>query len=339
VFGDERVAFVQTSHDYRDWAGSAYLTGCYWEYRAMYGGYMRSRSTRGSALTTGTMCLVRRRALERVGGWATWCCTEDSELSVRLHAAGYTGRYVHRTFGRGLIPEEFAGYRRQRHRWIYGPAQEFRRHWRLFLPARWATPSALTPVQKILLAHHGIRELSAAAASLVFTATVVALTAVLSLSPHTVRVSPDTMVGLAAGAASGMLLLWPLFRDVVGCTRAQALRAIVCRMALFDTRLSAGTAGWRSTSGKFRRTPKFPASSTRAKAVRATARETARGVAALGLAVWAITASSGSSLLLLLACYLLARTTCWLAAPALSLSADRSLRSARQRGQRAGVKT
>lgn len=332
AFDDERTAFVQTSHDYRDWAGNAYLTGCYREYRGMYGGYMRSRSGRGSALTTGTMCLVRRTALARVGGWAEWCCTEDSELSVRLHAAGYTGRYVHRTYGRGLVPEEFAGYRRQRHRWVYGPTQELRRHWRLYLPARWAAPSALTPRQKILFAHHGVRELSASAASLVSTAAVVALAVLLPLTAATASVSPVALLGLAAGAVSGALVFWPLFRGVVGCTRPQALRAIVCRMALYDTRLAAGMAGWRSTSGTFRRTSKFPASSTRTKALAGTARETARGFAALGVAGWAVAASPQWSLGVLLGGYLVARAACSLAAPALALSADRAIRSGTRPG-------
>ncbi|MEN3305243.1 MAG: hypothetical protein V7603_1445 [Micromonosporaceae bacterium] len=326
AFGDTRLAFVQTSHDYRDWAASAYLTGCYWEYRAMYAGYMRSRSQRETALTTGTMCLVRRSALERVGGWAEWCCTEDSELSVRLHAAGYTGRYVHRTYGRGLVPQEFAGYRRQRHRWIYGPTQEFRRHWRLYLPARWARPSALTWSQKLLFAHHGLRELATGAAALAVTATAVALTVLLALRPPGAALPAAATIGLAAGAASALLALWPLFRGVIGCTRRTALRAILCRMALADTRLSAGLAGCRTGTGEFRRTDKFPASSNRRKALASTGRETARGFAALALAGWALVASAGADVIIPLVAYLILRGACWLTAPILSMSADRSIR-------------
>jgi hypothetical protein len=327
AFTDERLAFVQTSHDYRDWAGSSYLTGCYWEYRASYCGYMRSRSMRESALITGTMCLIRKRALAEVGGWAEWCCTEDSELSVRLHAAGYTGRYLHRTYGRGLVPEEYAGYRQQRHRWVYGPTQEFRRHWRLFLPARWAAPSALTPGQKFLFAHHGAREMAVAATSLIATLTVVALTLQHIAGSGGVPIPAAALVGLAAAAASWTLLLWPLFRHVVGCSPAQACSAIVSRLALFGARLCAGTDGWRSSSGTFRRTNKFRPSSSRAKAIADTARETSRGLGALALSAWALAAGGGSGLTLPLAGYLTIRAVGWLAAPALALSADRSIRN------------
>lgn len=64
-----------------------------------------------------------------------------------------------------MMPERFAGYQRQRFRWIFGPATEFRRHWRLFLPGRLARPSRLRPSQKVLMASHGLRELVLSAAS------------------------------------------------------------------------------------------------------------------------------------------------------------------------------
>ena len=50
------------------------------------------------------------------------------------------------------------GFKRQRFRWTYGPIQELKRHLRLFLPRTWrmASPSALTPVQKLLHLNHGL---------------------------------------------------------------------------------------------------------------------------------------------------------------------------------------
>jgi len=167
-----------------------------------------------------------------------------------------------------------------------------------------------------------------AAASLARTATVVALTLVLSITSSAACVPPVAMLGLAAGVVSELFASWPLYRDVVGCTRRQALRAIVCRMALFRTRLTAGMAGWRSASGTFRRTSKFPASSTRMNALASTARETAQGATALGVAAWAIVVRPGSALVQMLACYMVAKAASCLAAPVLARSADRSLRAA-----------
>jgi hypothetical protein len=79
------------------------------------------------------MCLVRRSALEEVGGWAEWSLTEDAELAVRLHAAGYMGHVFADTYGRGLIPETLEGIKKQQFRWWAGPLQEFMVHWRLYL--------------------------------------------------------------------------------------------------------------------------------------------------------------------------------------------------------------
>src|SRR5262249_57606172 len=64
--------------------------------------------------------------------------------------------YLSERDGGGLIPETFEGYRAQRYRWTYGPVQEFWRHWRLFVPGRLGTPSALTPGQKLHHANHGL---------------------------------------------------------------------------------------------------------------------------------------------------------------------------------------
>jgi len=66
-----------------------------------------------------------------------------------VHAAGYDSLYLTEPYGRGLIPETCTGYRKQRFRWTYGPVQELKRHWRLFLPGRFGQPSALTRSQRL----------------------------------------------------------------------------------------------------------------------------------------------------------------------------------------------
>jgi hypothetical protein len=72
-----------------------------------------------------------------VGLWADWCLTEDSERAVRLHAAGYRGRNLGVTDGRGRLPEDFARYRQQRFRGSAGPVPPLKRHGHVLLP-HWA---------------------------------------------------------------------------------------------------------------------------------------------------------------------------------------------------------
>ena len=66
--------------------GCAYL----WElsYKYFFAVSQPSRNERDGAIFAGTMGLIRRRALQEVGGWAEWCITEDAELSLRLCAGG-----------------------------------------------------------------------------------------------------------------------------------------------------------------------------------------------------------------------------------------------------------
>ena len=155
-FDDPRIGFVQSPHDYRGWKESLYQRMCYWEYKIFYWTTMVSYNERDAALTVGTMCLIRRAALEEAGGWAEWCVTEDSELAIRIHALGYSSVYVTKTFGRGLISETFSGYKRQHFRWTYGPVQELKRHYRLSLPRPWGRPSSLSVAQKVDHLNHGL---------------------------------------------------------------------------------------------------------------------------------------------------------------------------------------
>lgn len=144
-FADSGVGFAQAPQDYRDWEGRCFTRMCYWEYWQFFAVSMWLRRRRNAILMHGTMVMIRKAALLRVGGWSEWCLTEDSELGLRLLAAGYRGIYCSRTLGRGLVPFSSRDYKRQRERWVTGGMQTLRRHWRLFLPRR----GSLTAAQKL----------------------------------------------------------------------------------------------------------------------------------------------------------------------------------------------
>lgn len=135
AFGAAAVAIVQAPQDYRDQHASAFKAMCYAEYRGFFLIGMITRNERNAIIQHGTMTLVRRAALDQVGGWAQWCITEDAELGLRLLEHGYEAHYLPRTYGRGLMPETFIDYKKQRFRWAYGAMQILRRHARiLFSP-------------------------------------------------------------------------------------------------------------------------------------------------------------------------------------------------------------
>jgi cellulose synthase/poly-beta-1,6-N-acetylglucosamine synthase-like glycosyltransferase len=134
LFADERVGFIQSPQDYRDWEGAPFYRRLYYSYKYFFAVSQPSRNERDGAIFAGTMGLIRRRALEAVGGWDEWCITEDAELSFRLLRAGWSGLHVDGSFGKGIMPLTFEALKGQRFRWCFGGIQILRRHWRSMLP-------------------------------------------------------------------------------------------------------------------------------------------------------------------------------------------------------------
>jgi exo-beta-1,3-glucanase (GH17 family)/cellulose synthase/poly-beta-1,6-N-acetylglucosamine synthase-like glycosyltransferase len=144
-FADPKIGFVQAPQDYRDWRDNAFKEMCYWEYAGFFHVGMVVRNERNAIIQHGTMTLVRAAALKDVGGWAEWCITEDAELGLRLFEKGHESLYLNKSFGQGVTPDTFAGYKSQRFRWAYGAVQILKHHWREFMP--WSG-STLTTAQR-----------------------------------------------------------------------------------------------------------------------------------------------------------------------------------------------
>ena len=127
-FQDPRIAIIQAPQDYRDEGQSAFKAMCYAEYRGFFHIGMITRNERNAIIQHGTMTLVRRDRLEGAGGWAEWCITEDAELGLRIFEAGYQANYVPTSYGRGLMPDTFIDFKKQRFRWAYGAMQTLKSH-------------------------------------------------------------------------------------------------------------------------------------------------------------------------------------------------------------------
>jgi len=147
-FSDPALGFVQTFEGNRDFEGSDYYTACVDSYQAFYLGNMSSRNERDTVPFVGTMGLFRRSALTAAGGWNEWCICEDTEASLRVARDGWSGLYIPRCFGRGVVPPSFAGMLTQRHRWCFGAMQILRLHWRSLLPWDRSPDNHLTSAQR-----------------------------------------------------------------------------------------------------------------------------------------------------------------------------------------------
>lgn len=282
-FRNPRIGYVQTPHDYRDYEGSPYLTSCYWEYMPSNKVDMLGVSEYGGAFTIGTMCILRAQAIREAGGWAEWCLTEDSEISVRLREGGYTGLYIGETFGRGLIPETFSDYKKQRFRWTAGPVQQLVRHWRLFLPAPWAKPlPGWTKILEVLRCMAPLRVLFALIGGLLG---FVGLAGALLTGVMQPFVVPDaTWIMLGLGTVTYFVGIWHRYK-LTGTTRIfDMLHGEIARNALTYTVLQAGLAGLSSKPLAWRRTPKFGLNAERGSILADSLPETLIGLALLAFA-------------------------------------------------------
>jgi cellulose synthase/poly-beta-1,6-N-acetylglucosamine synthase-like glycosyltransferase len=253
---DDQVAFVQTPQDYRDWSFSKFLRACNWEYWQVFAVSMVLRNRRNAILMHGTMSLVRREVIERSGGWAEWCLTEDSELGLRILAHGYQSVYVSKTYGRGLVPFTYRDYKRQRRRWVIGGVQQLRHHFRLFLPSAGSAPR-LTIGQKLHYLQGWLPwfRCSVVVLSVPF-ALAAALAAILGLAEPP---GPSWLnIGMMLVVAQLLLRQLVVYRHHLRLSWRDALGATIANFSLVWAVGCGWLSGWTATRQIFQRTPKRP---------------------------------------------------------------------------------
>ena len=144
LFRDPSVGLVQALRDNSDGERSVMHQAMNGEYAGFFDIGMVQRNEYNAIVVHGTMCLVRRAALEAAGGWSSDTICEDTDLGLTLLELGWQAHYTNRRYGHGLLPDNFEAYKKQRHRWAYGGFQILKKHWRRFLPGA----SRLTRDQK-----------------------------------------------------------------------------------------------------------------------------------------------------------------------------------------------
>ncbi len=79
-----------------------------------------------AAFFCGSCAILRRTALEAVGGIGVETVTEDSHTALKLHRKGYNSAYINIPQAAGLATESLSAHIGQRIRWARGMAQIFR---------------------------------------------------------------------------------------------------------------------------------------------------------------------------------------------------------------------
>lgn len=130
-FTDESVAFVQTPQDFFNldsyqhrWQNKRRRI---WTEQALFFKVIqRGKDYWNAAFFCGTCAIIRRAALNKIGGFATETVTEDLHTSIRLHKAGFRSVYCRESLAFGIAPANISPFLKQRVRWGQGAMQVLR---------------------------------------------------------------------------------------------------------------------------------------------------------------------------------------------------------------------
>jgi exo-beta-1,3-glucanase (GH17 family)/cellulose synthase/poly-beta-1,6-N-acetylglucosamine synthase-like glycosyltransferase len=282
AFQDERIAIVQAPQDYRDAGENAFKAMCYAEYRGFFQIGMITRNERNAIIQHGTMTMVRRVQLDACR-WAEWCITEDAELGLRIFEAGWDASYVPESYGRGLMPDTFIDFKKQRFRWAYGAMQIIKAHARtLFLEG-----GPLSPGQRYHFVA-GWLPWIADGCNLLFNLAALGWSAAMVWAPARVD-APLVLYSVLPLSLFTFKLakLVHLYHVRVGANLRQTIAAAVAGLALTHTIGRASVKGLLTNGEPFFRTPKKRRSSGLRQAL-AAAREETLMMIGLALSAWAV---------------------------------------------------
>ncbi len=125
-FKDEKVAFVQTPQEFYNVDSFQHINvgGKLWHEQSLFYRIIQWGKDRvNSAFLCGTCAVLRRKALEDIGGFATGTVAEDLHTSLKLHMRGWKSVYHPEPLAYGISPNGAHPYKVQRERWGMGAMQ------------------------------------------------------------------------------------------------------------------------------------------------------------------------------------------------------------------------
>lgn len=119
-FIDRRLAYVQTPQYYKNAHVNAVALSSWEQQEIFFGPICRGKNRLNSVTMCGTNMVIRREALEQVGGMCTESIAEDFVTGLFIHEKGWKSLYVPEVLAEGLAPEDFLSYTKQQFRWTRG---------------------------------------------------------------------------------------------------------------------------------------------------------------------------------------------------------------------------
>ncbi len=284
AFSDPELGIMQAPQDYRDGDQNLFKAMCHAEYRGFFQIGMVTRNERNAIIQHGTMTMIRKSVLTEVGGWSEWCITEDAELGLRVFEHGYKAQYVPVSYGRGLMPDNFLDFKKQRYRWAYGAMIIMRRHFKELMGFK---PTHLTRGQRYHFIAGWLPWVSDGL-SLIINMTALFWTVGMVVLPE--QFDPPLMMFALfplALFAFKLVKLTFLYQLRVRANARQSLAAAIAGLALAHGISRAVITGFTNNKLGFFRTPKMASHSAFLQALNH-AREELLLMLAMWLGAWAI---------------------------------------------------
>lgn len=127
-FTDEKLAFVQLPQEFYNQDSIQHDNKAhFWHEQSLFFRVLQpGKNWSNSAFWCGSPSILRRTALEDVGGIATETITEDIHTSVRLHSRGWSSLFLNEALAFGIAPQTIKAFLLQRLRWAQGTMQLYR---------------------------------------------------------------------------------------------------------------------------------------------------------------------------------------------------------------------
>lgn len=135
---DPKLAFVQTPQFYTNADASPIAFGANLQHCIFYEHICEGKSARNAMIMCGTNVVVRRAALEDVGGLDESSITEDFSTTIDWHRRGWKSTFYNRACVFGSGPETLDVYFKQQYRWARGNLGVLRKLLGLLVRRPWA---------------------------------------------------------------------------------------------------------------------------------------------------------------------------------------------------------
>ncbi|HEY8741366.1 MAG TPA: glycosyltransferase [Candidatus Dormibacteraeota bacterium] len=131
-FVNEKMAFVQSPQEYYNFDSFQHRRRTHrrvlWHEQSLfYRVHQPGRDRFNAVFFCGSCGVIRRKALEQIGGFATETVTEDLHTSIKLHRLGWESAYEREVLALGLAPQTPLSFHQQRLRWGQGTMQVMRK--------------------------------------------------------------------------------------------------------------------------------------------------------------------------------------------------------------------